>query len=67
VTTVDTIDEVKPVEKSLRALQAAEFIETPAEPTPAPAQTSIFDTTARSAGHASVGSKPAIDSAPKTR
>jgi DNA recombination protein RmuC len=44
VTAVDTIEEVKPVEKSTRALQAAEFVEAPTPPVARPAsQTSIFD------------------------
>jgi DNA recombination protein RmuC len=71
VTTVDVIDEVKPVEKSLRALQAAEFVDRSAEPTPGPAQTSIFDgppsPAGPAAGRAFTSPKPVIDSAPKTR
>jgi DNA recombination protein RmuC len=77
VTTVETIEEVKPVEKSPRALQAAEFIEAPVDPKtvalpPAPpAQVSIFDAPSEAprpvAGPAFVGPKPGIDSAPGTR
>ena len=77
VTTVDTIEEVKPVEKSTRALQAAEFIEPRADTNPsrssmaASAQVSIFDTPAPTpgavAGRAVPAPKPAIDSTPKTR
>jgi len=77
VTTVDVIEEVKPVEKSTRALQAAEFIDVPVEPKAAPTasppatQVSIFDTPAEAprptAGPAFLAPKPAIDSTPKTR
>jgi DNA recombination protein RmuC len=77
VTTVDTIEEVKPVEKSPRALQAAEFIDSNVEtkavtpPSAPPAQVSIFDTPAEAqrptAGPAFLAPKPGIDSAPKTR
>lgn len=77
VTTVDTIEEVKPVEKSTRALQAAEFIESGTEgsasrsPSPASPQASIFDppapTPSPAAGRAFTTAKPAIDSTPKTR
>ena len=77
VTTVEVIDEVKPIDKSLRALQAAEFIESNLEtkpatpPTPPPTQVSIFDTPAEAqrptAGPAFLDPKPAIDSAPGTR
>ena len=62
VATVDEIDEVKPVEKSTRALQAAEFIEAPAPPVTSPAaakiapqQSSIFDSFHRVADQSESG------------
>ena len=80
VTAVEEIEEVKPIEKSTRALQAAEFVETEAPTAPAPrptaaaAQVSIFDSfTPRAVSKDGLQSplpapeKPAIDGAPKTR
>jgi DNA recombination protein RmuC len=74
VTTVEEIEEVKPVEKTTRALQAAEFADTvPAPATPKVAsQPTIFDTLARSddvpAGpRAFSAEKRAIDRRPETR
>jgi DNA recombination protein RmuC len=71
VTTVDEIEEVKPVEKSTRAMQAVEFLEklplSPAGTRPAagPAQASIFDEPARApAGHASAAGKRVVDEPP---
>jgi DNA recombination protein RmuC len=67
VAAVENIDEVKPIEKSPRALQAAEFVEPAPVPPPARAQTqpSMFDGPA--ARRAFVDEKRAIDDAPRTR
>jgi DNA recombination protein RmuC len=73
VTTVEVIDEVKPIDKSLRALQAAEFLETKADSNPsrssigAPAQVSIFDTPSPAPGAAAGRAFSAIDSTPENR
>jgi DNA recombination protein RmuC len=80
VAAVEEIAEVKPVEKSPRALQAAEFVESEVEPmpatpvAPAAAQVSIFDMppapgeAARTSGARVFGApKPAIDETPKNR
>jgi DNA recombination protein RmuC len=79
VAAVEDIPEVKPVEKSTRALQAAEFVEPekpPVAPPPSPAgtQVSIFDLrpdssppTRPAGARAFVAGKPAIDETPKTR
>ncbi len=73
VTAVETIDEVKPVEKSTRALQAAEFIETPAgaKPSPPPSepprQVSIFDPPPSAPGPAAGRAFIGIDEPPLTR
>jgi DNA recombination protein RmuC len=72
VTAVDSIEEVKPVEKSTRALQAAEFVEPKSEEnalrpsTPALTQTSIFDPPPPAQGPAA-GRAFTIDSTPKNR
>jgi DNA recombination protein RmuC len=73
VTTVEEIEEVKPIDKSLRALQAAEFMEPRPDTSPsrsagpAPAQPSIFDAPGRpAAGSASLSAKP-IDERPENR
>jgi len=73
VTTVEVIDEVKPIDKSLRALQAAEFLEAKADSNPsrssigAPSQVSIFDPPGPAPGAAAGRAFSAIDSTPKTR
>ncbi|HEX6789765.1 MAG TPA: DNA recombination protein RmuC [Candidatus Krumholzibacteria bacterium] len=74
VATVEEIDEVKPIEKSTRALQAAEFIEAPAAPPPArpaagSAQVSIFDAApaASRPGLPSTAGKAPVDGAPEIR
>lgn len=71
VAAVEEIEEVKPIEKSTRALQATEFLDSPAPaPQPAkPSQPSMFDspTGKPAAGRAFAGEKPRIDDRPETR
>jgi DNA recombination protein RmuC len=73
VAAVEEIAEVKPVEKSTRALQAAEFGETRADAnasrpsTPASTQVSIFDAPADAVRPATGRAFIAIDETPKNR